>query len=202
MNKKPGLSRNTLKTAKRLLGYVTNTYKVQFIIVCICILVSSVATISVSFSLKFLLDDFIMPLIGQTDPNFKELYQALTVLAGIFAFGVIASFVYTRLMVVIGQGVLKKVRDEMFEHMQTLPIRYFDQNTNGSIMSLYTNDTDTLRQMINQSIPQVLMSAFTIVVTFFFMLVLSPLLTILAVLMIMLMFSSPEKSADKAENTL
>ena len=188
MNKKPGLSRNTLKTAKRLLGYVTNTYKVQFIIVCICILVSSVATISVSFSLKFLLDDFIMPLIGQTDPNFKELYQALTVLAGIFAFGVIASFVYTRLMVVIGQGVLKKVRDEMFEHMQTLPIRYFDQNTNGSIMSLYTNDTDTLRQMINQSIPQVLMSAFTIVVTFFFMLVLSPLLTILAVLMIMLMF--------------
>ena len=72
MNKKPGLSRNTLKTAKRLLGYVTNTYKVQFIIVCICILVSSVATISVSFSLKFLLDDFIMPLIGQTDPNFKE----------------------------------------------------------------------------------------------------------------------------------
>ena len=167
MNKKPGLSRNTLKTAKRLLGYVTNTYKVQFIIVCICILVSSVATISVSFSLKFLLDDFIMPLIGQTDPNFKELYQALTVLAGIFAFGVIASFVYTRLMVVIGQGVLKKVRDEMFEHMQTLPIRYFDQNTNGSIMSLYTNDTDTLRQMINQSIPQVLMSAFTIVVTFF-----------------------------------
>ena len=188
MNKKPGLSRNTLKTAKRLLGYVTNMYKVQFIIVCICILVSSVATISVSFSLKFLLDDFIMPLIGQTDPNFKELYQALTVLAGIFAFGVIASFVYTRLMVVIGQGVLKKVRDEMFEHMQTLPIRYFDQNTNGSIMSLYTNDTDTLRQMINQSIPQVLMSAFTIVVTFFFMLVLSPLLTILAVLMIMLMF--------------
>ena len=188
MNKKPGLSRNTLKTAKRLLGYVTNMYKVQFIIVCICILVSSVATISVSFSLKFLLDDFIMPLIGQTDPNFKELYQALTVLAGIFAFGVIASFVYTRLMVVIGQGVLKKVRDEMFEHMQTLPIRYFDQNTNGSIMSLYTNDTDTLRQMINQSIPQVLMSAFTIVVTFFFMLVLSPLLTVLAVLMIMLMF--------------
>ena len=188
MNKKPGLSRNTLKTAKRLLGYVTNTYKVQFIIVCICILVSSVATISVSFSLKFLLDDFIMPLIGQTDPNFKELYQALTVLAGIFAFGVIASFVYTRLMVVIGQGVLKKVRDEMFEHMQTLPIRYFDQNTNGSIIILYTNDTYTLRQMINQSIPQVLMSAFTIVVTFFFMLVLSPLLTILAVLMIMLMF--------------
>ena len=79
-------------------------------------------------------------------------------------------------MVVIGQGVLKRVRDEMFEHMQKLPIRYFDRNTNGSIMSLYTNDTDTLRQMINQSIPQVLMSALTIVVTFIAMLVLSPIL--------------------------
>ena len=84
-------------------------------------------------------------------------------------------------MVYIGQGVLKRVRDDMFEHMQTLPIRYFDQNTNGSIMSLYTNDTDTLRQMISQAIPQALMSLFTIVVTFISMLVLSPLLTILAV---------------------
>ncbi len=84
--------------------------------------------------------------------------------------GVIATFTYTRLMVYIGQGVLKKVRDDMFEHMQTLPIRYFDQNTNGSIMSLYTNDTDTLRQMISQSIPQALMSFFTIIVTFISML--------------------------------
>ena len=91
-------------------------------------------------------------------------------------------------MVKIGQGVLKRIRDEMFEHMQTLPIRYFDQNTNGSIMSLYTNDTDTLRQMINQSIPQVLMSTLTVVVTFIAMLVLSPLLTVLAVVMIFVMF--------------
>src|SRR5699024_7876684 len=114
-------------------------------------------------------------------------YKALAVLACIFDLGVIASFLYSRMMVVIGQGVLKKVRDEMFEHMQTLPIRYFDQNTNGSIMSLYTNDTDTLRQMINQSIPQVLMSSFTIVVTFISMVALSPILTILAVVIILLM---------------
>ena len=91
-------------------------------------------------------------------------------------------------MVVIGQGVLKRVRDEMFDHMQKLPIRYFDQNTNGFIMSLYTNDTDTLRQMINQSIPQVLMASFTIVVTFIAMIALSPILTILAVAMIFVMF--------------
>lgn len=190
MNKreKPSLNANTIKTAKRLLKYVTSTYKVQFIIVLICILISSVASISVSLSLRFLLDDFIIPLIGQQNPNFGELYGALTVLGTIFACGVIASFVYSRMMVVIGQGVLKRVRDEMFDHMQKLPIRYFDQNTNGFIMSLYTNDTDTLRQMINQSIPQVLMASFTIVVTFIAMIALSPILTILAVAMIFVMF--------------
>lgn len=183
-NQKSGVSKNTAKTAKRLLKYVTGMYKVQFVIVFVCILLSSVASISVSLSLKFLLDDFIIPLIGQKQPNFAELYQAMAVLGCIFLVGVVSTFVYTRMMVTIGQGVLKQVRDDMFEHMQTLPIRYFDQNTNGSIMSLYTNDTDTLRQMINQSIPQALMSLFTIIVTFISMLILSPLLTVLAVVMI------------------
>ena len=176
-NQKSGVSKNTAKTAKRLLKYVTGMYKVQFVIVFVCILLSSVASISVSLSLKFLLDDFIIPLIGQKQPNFAELYQAMAVLGCIFLVGVVSTFVYTRMMVTIGQGVLKQVRDDMFEHMQTLPIRYFDQNTNGSIMSLYTNDTDTLRQMINQSIPPASMS-------FISMLILSPLLTVLAVVMI------------------
>ena len=180
----PAVTKGTIKTAKRLLNYVFSSYKIQFIIVLICILMSSVASISVSLSLKFLLDDFIIPLIGQQNPDYTELYTALTILGIIFLCGVISTFIYSRMMVVIGQGVLKRVRDEMFAHMQTLPIRYFDQNTNGSIMSLYTNDTDTLRQMINQSIPQVLMSAFTIIVTFISMLALSPILTVMAVLMI------------------
>ena len=193
MNRKPKVSKENLQTAKRLLKYVTGTYKVRFVIVFICILLSSIASISVSLSLKFLIDDFISPLIGQKDPNFAELYRALAVLGSIFLMGVIATFTYTRLMVYIGQGVLKKVRDDMFEHMQTLPIRYFDQNTNGSIMSLYTNDTDTLRQMISQSIPQALMSFFTIIVTFISMLILSPLLTILAVLIIGLMIFITKK---------
>ena len=193
MNRKPKVSKENLQTAKRLLKYVTGTYKVRFVIVFICILLSSIASISVSLSLKFLIDDFISPLIGQKDPNFAELYRALSVLGSIFLMGVIATFTYTRLMVYIGQGVLKKVRDDMFEHMQTLPIRYFDQNTNGSIMSLYTNDTDTLRQMISQSIPQALMSFFTIIVTFISMLILSPLLTILAVLIIGLMIFVTKK---------
>ncbi len=193
MNRKPKVSKENLQTAKRLLKYVTGTYKVRFVIVFICILLSSIASISVSLSLKFLIDDFISPLIGQKDPNFAELYRALAVLGSIFLMGVIATFTYTRLMVYIGQGVLKKVRDDMFEHMQTLPIRYFDQNTNGSIMSLYTNDTDTLRQMISESIPQALMSFFTIIVTFISMLILSPLLTILAVLIIGLMIFVTKK---------
>lgn len=186
-NRNPKLSKDTLKTAKRLLKYVTETYKMRFILVFICILISSVATISVSLSLKFLLDDFIIPLIGQQSPDFTELYQALAVLGCIFLLGVISTFIYTRMMVYIGQGVLKRVRDDMFEHMQTLPIRYFDQRTNGSVMSLYTNDTDTLRQMISQAIPQALMSFFTIIVTFISMVALSPLLTVLAVAVIFVM---------------
>lgn len=182
-------NRNALKTAKRLLQYVTETYKFRLLLVFICILFSSIASISVSLSLKYLLDDFIIPLIGHTNPDYTELYRALTVLGCIFLIGVLSTFIYTRMMVYIGQGVLKRVRDDMFEHMQTLPIRYFDQNTNGSIMSLYTNDTDTLRQMISQSIPQALMSFFTIVVTFISMLVLSPLLTILAVIIIIVLIA-------------
>ena len=134
-----------------------------------------------------MLDDYIIPLIGQQNPNYTELYQALGVLACIFIAGVLATFTYTRLMVYIGQGVLKRVRDDMFEHMQTLPIRYFDERTNGSIMSLYTNDTDALRQMISQAIPQALMSLFTIIVTFISMLVLSPILTVLAFVVIGIM---------------
>lgn len=190
---KLGVTKDTLATGKRLLRYVLKDYKYRFIGVFFCILISSVASISMSLSLKFLLDDYIIPLIGQKTPDYSELYGALTVLGSIFLCGVIASFIYSRMMVYIGQGVLRKVRDEMFEHMQKLPIRYFDQNTNGSIMSLYTNDTDTLRQMISQSIPQVLQSLLTVSVTFISMLVLSPLLTALAVIMIGVMIFTTKK---------
>ena len=195
---KPKFDAKNRKTAKRLLKYMTETYKFQFVLVFICILISAVATTAVSLSLKYLLDDFILPLIGQKTPEFAELYKALGVLGCIFLAGVIATFTYTRMMVYIGQGVLKRVRDDMFEHMQTLPIRYFDQNTNGSVMSLYTNDTDTLRQMISQAIPQALMALFTIVVTFISMLVLSPLLTILAVLIIFVMLTVTGKIGAKS----
>ena len=197
-NKKPRMTKKDMETAKRLLKYVTEKYKLQFILVFFCILISAVATTAVSLSLRYLLDDFILPLIGQKTPDFEGLYKALAVLGCIFFAGIVATFIYTRMMVYIGQGVLKRVRDDMFEHMQTLPIRYFDQNTNGSVMSLYTNDTDTLRQMISQAIPQALMALFTIVVTFISMLVLSPLLTILAVLIIFVMMAVTGKIGGKS----
>ena len=181
-NQKSGVSKNTAKTAKRLLKYVTGMYKVQFVIVFVCILLSSVASISVSLSLKFLLDDFIIPLIGQKQPNFAELYQAMAVLGCIFLVGVVSTFVYTRMMVTIGQGVLKQVRDDMFEHMQTLPIRYFDTNTHGDLMSHFTNDTDTLQQMLSQSVPQMFSSAMTIISVLIGMIVTNIWLTIFVLL--------------------
>lgn len=108
-NQKPKLSKDTVRTAKRLLKYVTETYRLRFLLVFVCILLSSVATISVSLSLKFLLDDFIIPLIGEQTPDFSGLYRALGLLGCIFLMGVLATFTYTRMMVYIGQGVLKRI---------------------------------------------------------------------------------------------
>ena len=184
MPDKKQIARERLKTGKRLLQYVTKKHKMRLIIVFLCIVVSSVASVSVSLSLRYMLDDFILPLIGNRAPDYTGFYRALLVLGLIFAAGIVATFIYTRVMVYVGQGVLKDIRDDMFRHMETLPIRYFDQHPTGSIMSLYTNDTDTLRMMISMSIPQIMMASITILVTFLSMLFLSPILTVLAVLMI------------------
>lgn len=169
--------------------YIVSTAKKETIAVFVCIIISALAMVSLSFSLKFLLDDFITPLIGHANnaAGLEAFYRALMVLGTIFLCGVVATFIYMRMMVRIGQGVLKRLRDEMFDHMQKLPIHYFDQHTNGSIMSLYTNDTDTLRQMIAQALPQVLMALITIVATFIAMLVLSPLLTLLAIAVVVVL---------------
>lgn len=183
------------KTLRRLFGYIVSKNKLKFSIVIVGILLSSLGTVAISLSLKVLLDDYIVPLIGKTDPDFSAFYRSLIVLGCIFLVSLIASFVYNRLMVTIGQGVLKQVRDEMFEKLQTLPIRYFDNNTNGSIMSLFTNDTDALRQMINQSVPQVLLSGMTIIATFISMLILSPILTILAVIVVIVLLTVTRKIA-------
>jgi len=171
-------------TVKRLLSYIFSHYKLRFFFVLLCILVSSVVNVIGSMFLKTLIDGYIMPLVAELNPDFTRLIRALIIMGCIYASGIIASYMYQRIMITISQGVLKRVRDEMFEHMQTLPIKYFDTHTHGDIMSYYTNDTDTLRQMISQSIPQVFNSIITIVAVFCGMLYTSWYLTIVVVLFV------------------
>lgn len=175
------------QVAKRLMGYVTGIYRLQFVIVVISIIISALASLAGPLSLMFILDDFVVPLIGSQDPDFSGLTKAVIVLGCLDLAGIIATYVYNRLMVNIGQGVLKKVRDDMFEHMQALPIGYFDRRTNGDIMSLYTNDTDALRQMISQSIPMGLSSLVSATVTFIAMVSINLPLSLLAIAMIVVM---------------
>ena len=169
------------KTMKRLLSYISK-YRIQFIFVLVCILLSAVASVVSTLFLKTLIDDYITPLLLEAVPNFSGLARLILIMAGIYLIGVISTLFYNRVMVVIAQGVLKEIRDEMFEKMQKLPTRYFDTHSHGDTMSHYTNDTDTLRQMLTQSIPQLISSVVTIVAVFVSMLTLSLWLTIFVVL--------------------
>ena len=168
---KPKKKVNT-QTIKRLMSYISK-YKIRFIFVLICIVISSLASVSSSLFLQTLIDDYISPLLLEATPNFSGLARAIFAMMAIYALGIFATLFYNRTMVVIAQGVLKKIRDEMFAHMQKLPIRYFDTHAHGDIMSHYTNDADTLRQMLAQSIPQMFASAITIISVIFAMLSLS-----------------------------
>ena len=164
-------------TLKRLLSYVLKNYKKQFIFVFVCIIISSIASVAGSLFLQTLIDDYITPLLKDSNPVFTDLLRVLTVMATIYIVGILAAYLYSRLMAVVSQGVLRDIRNEMFMKMEHLPIRYFDTNTHGDIMSHYTNDTDTLRQMLSQSLPQVITSVFSIITIFCSMIYLSPMLT-------------------------
>lgn len=187
-----------MKTLKRLLSYITQRYKGMFFIVLVCIVISSVANVGGSVFLKILIDNYISPLLLEANPVFDGLLRAVLTMGGIYLLGVAASFLFNRLMVVISQGVLKDIRDEMFTHMQKLPIRYFDTHTHGDLMSRYTNDTDTLRQMIAQSIPQIFVSAITIVTVFIAMVVMNIWLTALIVLFVAFMIFVTRKIAGNS----
>ena len=164
-------------TLKRLLSYVLKNYKKQFIFVFVCIIISSIASVAGSLFLQTLIDDYITPLLKDSNPVFTDLLRVLTVMATIYIIGILAAYLYSRLMAIVSQGVLRDIRNEMFMKMERLPIRYFDTNTHGDIMSHYTNDTDTLRQMLSQSLPQVITSVFSIITIFCSMIYLSPMLT-------------------------
>ena len=164
---KPQL-KNPGKLLKRLLHFIMSRYGVQYIIVVICILISVVCTTRGTMFMKTLFDDFIVPMAQSKSTDFTGLRNAIFEVSIFYGIGIITSFIYNKLLVYISQGTLRAIRNEMFAHMQDLPIKYFDTHAHGDIMSIYTNDTDTLRQMISQSIPQLVNSIVTVISVFIF----------------------------------
>ena len=175
------------KTIKRLLKYVTEGYKLQLAVVLVSIIISALVGVIGTQFIKFLIDDFITPLLGSQSPDYSALLNVIMIMAVIYLVGVVCTFTYNRLMVNISQGVLNKIRTQMFNHMQKLPIRYFDSRTHGDIMSTYTNDVDTLRQMLSQSIPQVFSACVSMVAVLIAMFATNLYLTLVVLAMVVLM---------------
>ena len=184
MNKAPV---NRKHVVGRLLSYVGRGYLALFVVVILCILVSAVAAVSGSLFLGTLIDNYIVPLAAMANPDFSGLLRVILMMACLYLVGALCAFAYNRIMVTISQGVQKRIRDDLFGHMQTLPIKYFDTHAHGDVMSVYSNDVDTLRQMLSQSIPQVINSAMMILVTFVSMLATNLLLTGVVILCIIVM---------------
>lgn len=178
---------NPGKILKRILGYVLKNYSVHCVLVLLCIVGNVLANIQGTNFLQVLIDDYIEPMIGQPNPDFGPLLQAILRVAGFYLLGVICAYSQARIMVNVTQGTMKRLRDDMFAHMSRLPIKYFDTHTHGDIMSIYTNDIDTLRQMISQSIPQMISSVITVVGVLVSMVRLSIPLTGLTLVMVAVM---------------
>ena len=183
-DKRPELNKGTVK---RLLKIITEKYKKHLILVFICLVISSVVSVSAPLFSKKIIDDYIVPLLGTENPVFDGLRNLILIMCGVFLLGIIATFIYNRLMVVIAQGTLKKIRDTMFAKMQKLPIRYFDTVPHGDVMSHYTNDTDTLEQMISQSMPQLVSSILSLIAVTISMFALSWQLTLFIFLFVAIM---------------
>ncbi len=184
----PGSGGKVSKTVWRLFRFVFSNYKVSIPFVAICIIVTSLTTLTSNLFTKTLIDDYIVPMTETGSTDFSPLAAAMLRLGAILLVGIIASFTYNLLTVFIGNGTLRKLREELFRHMQKLPLSWFDSRTHGEIMSVYTNDVDTLRQVVSQSVPGILRSLVTIIATFTSMLVMSPLLSVISLLLAALMF--------------
>ena len=176
---------------KKIFQLLFSEYKWHLLFVLLGILGSALATVKGTLFLQTLIDDYITPLISSDSPDFAPLIHALLTMAGIYGIGLICSFAYNRIMVNVGQGTMRKVRTQLFTHMESLPIKYFDTHAHGDIMSVYTNDTDTLRQFVGISLPQLLNSFISIISVFVSMIILNIPLTILTVAMIIVMFFQP-----------
>ena len=186
------------KTIGRLLGYVFKEYKVQFVIVMILVVLSSLTSIASSLFMETLIDDYISPMLLQENPVFTPLLKALAIMACIYIIGILSSYFYNIIMSKTSQGTLKTIRDEMFEKMEKLPIRYFDTHTHGDIMSYYTNDTDTLRELISRGIPEIISMVITIISTFIAMLCTSAYLTLLVIVVAIVMFKVTKNIGGKS----
>lgn len=183
------LSKRDINTIKRLLKYF-DKYKFRFIFVLMCIVISAAASVGGSLFIQVLIDKYITPMLLSPNPSYDGLFSAISKMALLYITGVLSSFAYSRIMVYIAQGILKTIRDDMFTHMQSLPVRYFDTNTFGDVMSRFTNDTDTLRQMISMAIPQMFSSLITIIAVFSAMLYSSVYLTIFVLVMLFVMLKT------------
>ncbi|MBR3988580.1 MAG: ABC transporter ATP-binding protein [Clostridia bacterium] len=164
MGKKLSMNKSQGKTLKRLFSLITKKYKFSFLLVFFCIIANAVVSAASAMFIGNIIDDYVTPLLSMSVPDYSDLIRAIIAMAVIFLVGIGATLAQQLLMVRITQGVMKRVRDDMFDHMQTLPVKYFDTHTHGDVMSYYTNDIDTLRMMISQSIPQLMSSVITIVV--------------------------------------
>lgn len=186
------------KTMSRLLKIIFKTYKLQFMIVMILVILSSLTSVASSLFIETLIDDYISPMLLDENPVFTPLFKALSIMACIYLIGILSAYFYNRIMSKISQGTLKAIRDEMFEKMQKLPIRYFDTHTHGDIMSYYTNDADTLRELISRGIPEIVTMFITIISTFIAMIYTSAYLTIVVLFILFAMLKVTKNIGGKS----
>ena len=194
----PDFGKIDKSVVKRLLSYIFKDYKWQFVLVIICIILSSISSVAGSLFIQVLIDDYIEPMIGIDNPVWTGLLKAIGVMGIIYIVGIIATLFYNIIIAKISQGVLRNIRNEMFVGMQKLPIKYFDTHTYGEVMSYYTNDVDSLREMISRSVPQFISSFITIITVFCAMMYMSVYLTIMTLLFVIFMFIITGKVGGKA----
>ena len=190
--------RQQLSAMGRVLAYMLKDYKFSFFMVVVCILGSALATLRGTLFMQSLIDDYIVPLTQAQTPDYSKLAAALVSMAITYGVGILCAYGYNRIMVNVSQGTMRNLRVELFQHMESLPIRYFDTHAHGDIMSVYTNDVDTLRQLMSQSIPQVINSIITILTSFVSMFILDIPLTIITLAVIGVMAFATSKIAAKS----
>ena len=190
--------KNPRKTFKRLLGLILKNYKVHLIIVFVCIIISVFSSVQGTLFIRNLIDDYIVPMLSQPTPDFTPLILAIMRVAAFYLVGAAATYAYSRIMIYVTQGTMRDLRCDIFKHMESLPIKYFDTHPHGDIMSVYTNDVDTLRQMVSQSMPQVFSSAITIVSVLASMFVISVPLTLITLAMVFAVMMITKKIGGKS----